>query len=119
MILFVSRAWDAVTDPLVGYLVGRSRWTPVGKLTPWWVGGAARWTHTSPRINLHDVSLGCSIQAELTLFVSQAGALHSAHCPVLSDAVVPATRIHITGPHRAVVPRCCLPVRDPHECKSL
>ncbi|XP_070695875.1 sodium-dependent lysophosphatidylcholine symporter 1-B-like [Pempheris klunzingeri] len=37
MILFVSRAWDAVTDPLVGYLVSRSYWTPVGKLTPWLV----------------------------------------------------------------------------------
>ncbi|CAL8256589.1 unnamed protein product [Gadus morhua 'NCC'] len=35
MILFVSRAWDAVTDPLVGYLVSRSRWTPIGKLMPW------------------------------------------------------------------------------------
>lgn len=40
MILFVSRAWDAVSDPLVGYLVGRSNWTPIGKLTPWSVGGA-------------------------------------------------------------------------------
>uniref|UniRef100_A0A3Q0RX39 Major facilitator superfamily domain containing 2a-like 2 n=1 Tax=Amphilophus citrinellus TaxID=61819 RepID=A0A3Q0RX39_AMPCI len=37
MILFVSRAWDAVTDPLVGYLVSRSNWTPIGKLTPWLV----------------------------------------------------------------------------------
>ncbi|XP_071756282.2 sodium-dependent lysophosphatidylcholine symporter 1-B-like [Centroberyx gerrardi] len=35
MILFVSRAWDAVTDPLVGYLVSRSHWTPIGKLIPW------------------------------------------------------------------------------------
>lgn len=39
MILFVSRAWDAVSDPLVGYLVGLSNWTPIGKLTPWSVGG--------------------------------------------------------------------------------
>ncbi|XP_038577745.1 sodium-dependent lysophosphatidylcholine symporter 1 [Micropterus salmoides] len=37
MILFVSHAWDAVTDPLVGYLVSRSNWTPIGKLTPWLV----------------------------------------------------------------------------------
>ncbi|KAF7661089.1 hypothetical protein LDENG_00269850 [Lucifuga dentata] len=35
LILFVSRGWDAVTDPLVGYLVSRSNWTPIGKLTPW------------------------------------------------------------------------------------
>lgn len=38
LVLFVSRAWDAVTDPLIGYLVGRSRWTSVGKLSPWLVG---------------------------------------------------------------------------------
>ncbi|MEQ2242445.1 hypothetical protein ILYODFUR_035902 [Ilyodon furcidens] len=38
MILFLSRAWDAVTDPLVGYLVSCSTWTPIGKLTPWLVG---------------------------------------------------------------------------------
>ncbi|KAK9970221.1 hypothetical protein ABG768_026180 [Culter alburnus] len=35
LILFISHAWDAVTDPLVGYLVSRSRWTPIGKLLPW------------------------------------------------------------------------------------
>ncbi|XP_071333181.1 sodium-dependent lysophosphatidylcholine symporter 1-B-like [Trachinotus anak] len=37
MILFVGRAWDAVTDPLVGYLVSRSKRTPIGKLIPWLV----------------------------------------------------------------------------------
>ena len=37
VVLFASRAWDALTDPLVGYLVSRSRWTPVGRLSPWWV----------------------------------------------------------------------------------
>ncbi|XP_034097212.1 sodium-dependent lysophosphatidylcholine symporter 1-like [Gymnodraco acuticeps] len=35
VVLFASRAWDALTDPLVGYLVSRSRWTPVGRLSPW------------------------------------------------------------------------------------
>lgn len=45
MILFVSQAWDAVTDPLVGYLVSRSKWSPIGKLTPWLVGGAMFNTH--------------------------------------------------------------------------
>lgn len=51
MVLFMSRAWDAVSDPLVGYLVGRSNWTPIGKLTPWLVVGAACW-HASFWINL-------------------------------------------------------------------
>ncbi|KAL2103325.1 hypothetical protein ACEWY4_000193 [Coilia grayii] len=37
LILFLSRAWDAVTDPLVGYLVSRTPHTPIGKLHPWMV----------------------------------------------------------------------------------
>ncbi|XP_073765858.1 sodium-dependent lysophosphatidylcholine symporter 1-B-like isoform X1 [Danio rerio] len=35
LILFISHVWDAVTDPLVGYLVSRSKWTQIGKLMPW------------------------------------------------------------------------------------
>ncbi|XP_062398038.1 sodium-dependent lysophosphatidylcholine symporter 1-like [Sardina pilchardus] len=37
LILFLSRAWDAITDPLVGYLVSRTTHTPIGKLLPWMV----------------------------------------------------------------------------------
>ncbi|CAK6960983.1 sodium-dependent lysophosphatidylcholine symporter 1-B [Scomber scombrus] len=35
IILFVGRAWDAVTDPTVGFLVSRSPWTRVGRMLPW------------------------------------------------------------------------------------
>ncbi|XP_038584728.1 sodium-dependent lysophosphatidylcholine symporter 1-B-like isoform X1 [Micropterus salmoides] len=35
IILFVGRAWDAVTDPIVGFLVSRSRWTSIGRMMPW------------------------------------------------------------------------------------
>ncbi|XP_035529804.1 sodium-dependent lysophosphatidylcholine symporter 1-B-like [Morone saxatilis] len=35
IILFVGRAWDAVTDPTVGFLVSRSRWTRIGRMMPW------------------------------------------------------------------------------------
>uniref|UniRef100_A0A8C2C3N9 Zgc:171501 n=1 Tax=Cyprinus carpio TaxID=7962 RepID=A0A8C2C3N9_CYPCA len=35
LILFISHAWDAVTDPVVGYLVSRSSWTHIGRLLPW------------------------------------------------------------------------------------
>ncbi|XP_070698330.1 sodium-dependent lysophosphatidylcholine symporter 1-B-like [Pempheris klunzingeri] len=35
IILFVGRAWDAVTDPTVGFLVSRSRWTRLGRMMPW------------------------------------------------------------------------------------
>uniref|UniRef100_A0A672I678 Major facilitator superfamily domain containing 2A n=1 Tax=Salarias fasciatus TaxID=181472 RepID=A0A672I678_SALFA len=35
IILFVGRAWDAITDPTVGFLVSRSRWTGIGRMMPW------------------------------------------------------------------------------------
>ncbi|XP_022538916.2 sodium-dependent lysophosphatidylcholine symporter 1-B [Astyanax mexicanus] len=35
IILFVGRAWDAITDPTVGFLVSRSPWTRFGKMMPW------------------------------------------------------------------------------------
>lgn len=37
IILFVGRAWDAVTDPTVGFLVSRSPWTRFGRMLPWYV----------------------------------------------------------------------------------
>lgn len=37
IILFVGRAWDAVTDPTVGFLVSRSPWTRFGRMMPWYV----------------------------------------------------------------------------------
>ncbi|KAM6912156.1 uncharacterized protein FYW49_010658 [Xenentodon cancila] len=38
IILFVGRAWDALTDPAVGFLVCRSRWTTIGRMMPWIIG---------------------------------------------------------------------------------
>uniref|UniRef100_A0A3P9K138 Major facilitator superfamily domain containing 2A n=1 Tax=Oryzias latipes TaxID=8090 RepID=A0A3P9K138_ORYLA len=35
IILFAGRAWDAITDPTVGFLVSHSRWTRVGRMMPW------------------------------------------------------------------------------------
>uniref|UniRef100_UPI003AAF7033 sodium-dependent lysophosphatidylcholine symporter 1 isoform X1 n=2 Tax=Centroberyx gerrardi TaxID=166262 RepID=UPI003AAF7033 len=35
LILFLGRAWDAITDPIIGYLVSKSRRTRIGKLIPW------------------------------------------------------------------------------------
>ncbi|XP_069739859.1 sodium-dependent lysophosphatidylcholine symporter 1-like isoform X2 [Narcine bancroftii] len=35
LILFIGRAWDAFTDPVVGFLVSKSRRTRFGKLLPW------------------------------------------------------------------------------------
>ncbi|XP_034090937.1 sodium-dependent lysophosphatidylcholine symporter 1-B [Gymnodraco acuticeps] len=35
IILFAGRAWDAVTDPTVGFLVSRSPWTRFGRMLPW------------------------------------------------------------------------------------
>ncbi|XP_075395423.1 sodium-dependent lysophosphatidylcholine symporter 1 [Tenrec ecaudatus] len=35
IILFVGRAWDAITDPLVGFFISKSSWTRLGRLMPW------------------------------------------------------------------------------------
>ncbi|XP_077006266.1 sodium-dependent lysophosphatidylcholine symporter 1 isoform X1 [Tamandua tetradactyla] len=35
IILFVGRAWDAITDPLVGFCISKSSWTRLGRLMPW------------------------------------------------------------------------------------
>ncbi|XP_048464528.1 sodium-dependent lysophosphatidylcholine symporter 1-like [Rhincodon typus] len=35
LILFIGRVWDAFTDPIVGFLVSKSRRTRFGKLLPW------------------------------------------------------------------------------------
>lgn len=35
IILFTGRAWDAITDPLVGFFISRTSWTPCGRLIPW------------------------------------------------------------------------------------
>ncbi|KAA0706922.1 Sodium-dependent lysophosphatidylcholine symporter 1 [Triplophysa tibetana] len=35
IILFLGRAWDAVTDPMIGYAVSKSSSTKFGKLIPW------------------------------------------------------------------------------------
>ncbi|XP_037330541.2 sodium-dependent lysophosphatidylcholine symporter 1-B isoform X1 [Pungitius pungitius] len=35
IIMFVGRAWDAITDPTVGFLVSRSPWTRFGRMLPW------------------------------------------------------------------------------------
>ncbi|KAL4655419.1 sodium-dependent lysophosphatidylcholine symporter 1-like isoform X1 [Arapaima gigas] len=35
LILFLGRAWDAISDPLVGYAVSKSGKTRIGKLIPW------------------------------------------------------------------------------------
>ncbi|KAL8220567.1 UNVERIFIED_CONTAM: hypothetical protein K2H54_049696 [Gekko kuhli] len=35
IILFVGRAWDAVTDPLVGFFISKTSWSRFGRLMPW------------------------------------------------------------------------------------
>ncbi|XP_036406257.1 major facilitator superfamily domain-containing protein 2B isoform X1 [Megalops cyprinoides] len=38
MVLFVGKAWGAVTDPVVGFFISKSKWTRIGRLMPWMVG---------------------------------------------------------------------------------
>ncbi|KAH0631148.1 hypothetical protein JD844_005300 [Phrynosoma platyrhinos] len=35
IILFVGRAWDAITDPLVGFFISKTSWSRFGRLIPW------------------------------------------------------------------------------------
>uniref|UniRef100_A0A672QT93 Uncharacterized protein n=1 Tax=Sinocyclocheilus grahami TaxID=75366 RepID=A0A672QT93_SINGR len=35
MVLFVGKAWGAVTDPIVGFFITKSKWTKIGRLMPW------------------------------------------------------------------------------------
>uniref|UniRef100_A0A3Q3VSQ8 Uncharacterized protein n=1 Tax=Mola mola TaxID=94237 RepID=A0A3Q3VSQ8_MOLML len=38
MVLFIGKAWGAVTDPVVGFFITKSKWTKIGRLMPWMVG---------------------------------------------------------------------------------
>ncbi|CAB1340016.1 unnamed protein product [Coregonus sp. 'balchen'] len=38
MVLFIGKAWGAVTDPVVGFFITKSKWTRIGRLMPWMVG---------------------------------------------------------------------------------
>ncbi|XP_055042799.2 major facilitator superfamily domain-containing protein 2B [Misgurnus anguillicaudatus] len=38
MVLFIGKAWGAVTDPIVGFFITKSKWTKIGRLMPWMVG---------------------------------------------------------------------------------
>ncbi|XP_067390035.1 sodium-dependent lysophosphatidylcholine symporter 1 isoform X1 [Emydura macquarii macquarii] len=35
IILFVGRAWDAITDPMVGFFISKTPWSRFGRLMPW------------------------------------------------------------------------------------
>lgn len=36
MVLFIGKAWGAMTDPVVGFFITKSRWTKIGRLMPWY-----------------------------------------------------------------------------------
>ncbi|MGH0135294.1 UNVERIFIED_CONTAM: hypothetical protein FKN15_000860 [Acipenser sinensis] len=38
LVLFIGKAWGAVTDPVVGFFISKSKWTKIGRLMPWMVG---------------------------------------------------------------------------------
>lgn len=99
LVLFVSRVWDAVSDPLIGYLVGRSPWTGIGKLSPWLVG----WWRSSTLTHSRRADAGCPL--------SQAGSVHPVWRPVLPAAVVWTSGTSRPGGRLcSLVPRDHLPV---------
>ncbi|XP_021174281.2 major facilitator superfamily domain-containing protein 2B isoform X1 [Fundulus heteroclitus] len=38
LVLFIGRVWGAVTDPIIGFLITKSKWTKIGRLMPWLLG---------------------------------------------------------------------------------
>ncbi|GCB74483.1 hypothetical protein scyTo_0003573 [Scyliorhinus torazame] len=38
LVVFIGRAWDSISDPTVGYLISKSKWTMIGRLMPWIIG---------------------------------------------------------------------------------
>ncbi|XP_066560271.1 major facilitator superfamily domain-containing protein 2B [Amia ocellicauda] len=38
LVLFIGKAWGAITDPVVGFFISKSKWTRIGRLMPWMVG---------------------------------------------------------------------------------
>lgn len=38
MVLFIGKAWGAVTDPVIGFFITKTTWTRIGRLMPWMVG---------------------------------------------------------------------------------
>ncbi|XP_074050596.1 sphingosine-1-phosphate transporter MFSD2B isoform X2 [Macrotis lagotis] len=38
LVLFVGKLWGAAADPAAGFLISRSPWTSLGRLTPWILG---------------------------------------------------------------------------------
>ncbi|XP_072558842.1 major facilitator superfamily domain-containing protein 2B isoform X1 [Paramormyrops kingsleyae] len=37
VVLFVGKVWGAVSDPVIGFFISKSRWTKIGRLMPWMV----------------------------------------------------------------------------------
>lgn len=35
LVLFIGKASGAVTDPVAGFFISKSRWTKIGRLMPW------------------------------------------------------------------------------------
>ncbi|KAF7231326.1 transcript variant X3 [Nothobranchius furzeri] len=38
VVLFTGKVWGAVTDPIIGFFMTKSKWTKIGRLMPWMVG---------------------------------------------------------------------------------
>uniref|UniRef100_K7GCB1 Sphingosine-1-phosphate transporter MFSD2B n=1 Tax=Pelodiscus sinensis TaxID=13735 RepID=K7GCB1_PELSI len=38
LVLFIGKVWGAVTDPVAGFFISKSKWTKIGRLMPWLVG---------------------------------------------------------------------------------
>lgn len=80
VLLMLSRAWDAVSDPIAGYLSDRTR-TRMGRRRPWMLAGAlglavANVVLWAPPASLSGVALAVWVGFSLVLFSTASTALH-------------------------------------------
>lgn len=128
LILFIARVWDAVTDPLVGYLVSRSGRTPIGKLLPWWV---ERWIKGFLKAFMEPtIRCSCRRTGILVLVlpglhyvipvfcVSQVCFVHATGHSVVHPPLVHPTRCTQLVSWCALVPHHQLSLPDSNECMT-
>ncbi|XP_078502894.1 sphingosine-1-phosphate transporter MFSD2B [Lissotriton helveticus] len=38
LVMSIGKTWGGITDPVVGYLINKGKWTRIGRLMPWMIG---------------------------------------------------------------------------------
>lgn len=121
IILFLGRAWDGITDPLIGYAVSKSGRTRIGKLIPWWVCVAVN-IRLLPKIrpeftNIYTTYFEHIYDSGLCALFTQDCFHNATWGPIVCHALVYPTGHHVLFLQFQLVLHMVLSVWHPHECK--